>query len=141
MTRLRAAKGFTEFPSARAVAASGGPDAVRAVGAVMAAELHSVGINMNLAPVLDVDSNPANPVIAARSFSSDPATVAACGVALIETLQGAGIMAVGKHFPGHGDTAVDSHLPCPWSPTTAPGWLRWNFRPSRRPLPRAWPGS
>ena len=116
VTRLRAAKGFTEFPSPRAVAASGGAAAVRAVGAVMAAELRSVGINMNLAPVLDVDSNPANPVIGARAFGSDPIQVAECGVALIETLQGAGVMAVGKHFPGHGDTAIDSHQALPVVP-------------------------
>lgn len=116
VTRLRAAKGFTEFPSPQAVAAEGGPAAARKVGEMMAAELHAAGINMNLAPVLDVNSNPANPVINTRSFGSDPQLVAACGVAAVEALQRAGIMAVGKHFPGHGDTSTDSHLTLPVAP-------------------------
>lgn len=114
VTRLRAAKGFSEFPSPLEVAGAGGPEAVRQVAAAMAAELLDVGINMNLAPVLDTcGNNPANPVINSRSFGSDPDLVAACGVAMIEGLQGAGIMAVGKHFPGHGDTTVDSHIALP----------------------------
>jgi beta-N-acetylhexosaminidase len=113
VTRLRAAKGFTEFPSPLDVAA-GGPDAVRRVAAAMAAELLEVGINVNLAPVLDIcGSNPNNPVISTRSFGSDPWLAAACGVACVEGLQGAGVIAVGKHFPGHGDTTTDSHLTLP----------------------------
>lgn len=113
VTRLRAAKGFTEFPSPLEVAASGGPEAVRHVAAAMAVELLDAGINMNLAPVLDVNSNPANPVINTRSFGSDPHLAAACGAAFVEALQGAGVMAVGKHFPGHGDTTTDSHVTLP----------------------------
>ena len=113
VTRLRAAKDFTEFASPLDVAAAGGSDGVRQVAVAMAAELLDVGINMNLAPVLDVNSNPDNPVINTRSFGSNPHLVAACGVAMIEALQGAGIMAVGKHFPGHGDTTVDSHVALP----------------------------
>ncbi len=114
VTRLRADKGFSEFPSPSEVAAAGGPDAVRRVAALMAADLLDVGINMNLAPVLDIcDSSPANPVINTRSFGSDPQLVAACGVALIEGLQAADVMAVGKHFPGHGDTTTDSHVALP----------------------------
>lgn len=114
VTRLRAAKGFTEFPSPLEVAAGGGPEAVRQVAAAMAVELLDVGINMNLAPVLDTcGSNPANPVINTRSFGSDPQLAAACGAAFVETLQGAGVMAVGKHFPGHGDTTTDSHVALP----------------------------
>lgn len=113
VTRLRAAKGFTEFPSPLE-AAAGGPEAVGQVAAAMAVELLDVGINVNLAPVLDTcGSNPANPVISTRSFGSDPQLVAACGAAFVEALQGAGIMAVGKHFPGHGDTTVDSHVALP----------------------------
>lgn len=114
VTRLRAAKGFSEFPSPLDTAAAGGPEAVRQIAVAMAAELRDVGINMNLAPVLDTcGSNPANPVINIRSFGSDPYLAAACGVALIEGLQAAGVMAVGKHFPGHGDTTVDSHIALP----------------------------
>jgi beta-N-acetylhexosaminidase len=71
---------------------------------------------MNLAPVLDVDTNPANPVIGARAFSSDPARVATCAVAYAAGLRDGGIHACGKHFPGHGDTSVDSHLDLPRLP-------------------------
>lgn len=113
VTRLRAAKGFTEFPSPLEVASAGGPEAVGQVAAVMAAELLDAGINVNLAPVLDVNSNPDNPIINTRSFGSDPQQVADCGVAFIHALQGAGVMAVGKHFPGHGDTTTDSHVTLP----------------------------
>jgi beta-N-acetylhexosaminidase len=114
ITRLRAAMGFREFHSPLEAATAGGPDRVREIAAAMAAELLDVGINMNLAPVLDTcGSNLDNPVINTRSFSSDPHLVAACGVAVIESLQAAGIMAVGKHFPGHGDTTVDSHVALP----------------------------
>ncbi len=113
VTRLRAAKGFSEFASPLETAAAGGPDAVRQTAAAMAAELLDLGITMNLAPVLDVNSNPANPVINTRSFGSDPHLAAACGAAFIAALQEAGVMAVGKHFPGHGDTTVDSHVALP----------------------------
>ena len=73
-----------------------------------------IGINMDFAPVLDVNSNPANPVIGIRSFSDDPETVAAQGVAYMKSLQATGAIATLKHFPGHGDTDTDSHtgLPC-----------------------------
>lgn len=116
VTRLRSAKGFSEFPSPAEVAAAGGPEAACRVAIAMAAELRAVGVNMNLAPVLDVDSNPANPIINTRAFGRDPQLVAACGVAFIEALQGASVMAVGKHFPGHGDTTVDSHVALPVVP-------------------------
>jgi beta-N-acetylhexosaminidase len=78
--------------------------------------MKAAAINMDLAPVLDVNNNPANPVINDRSFGVDPALVAACGVAFIQTLQAEGILAVGKHFPGHGDTTVDSHIALPIVP-------------------------
>lgn len=116
VTRLRRSAGFSEFPSSWDVAAAGGPAAVRQVAAAMAAELREVGVNVNLAPVLDVNSNPDNPIINTRSFSSDPQMVAACGVAFVEATQEAGILAMGKHFPGHGDTTVDSHVTLPVVP-------------------------
>lgn len=117
VARLRAQTGFTEFPSARSVGASPDPEGTaRKIARAMAVEMKAAGINMDLAPVLDVDNNPDNPVIADRSFSSDPARVAACGVAFIKALQAEGIMAVGKHFPGHGDTNVDSHVALPVVP-------------------------
>ncbi len=111
MARLKAAQGFTEFPAADQVGASPEPaEAARRVAHGMAAEMKAAGVNMDLAPVLDVNNNPANPIIGTRSYSADPACVAACGVAFLETLQAEGIAAVGKHFPGHGDTKVDSHV-------------------------------
>jgi beta-N-acetylhexosaminidase len=82
---------------------------VREAARVTADQLRAVGINMNLAPVLDVDSNPANPVIGARSFGNDAARVAACGAAYVHTLQSCGVAACGKHFPGHGSGSGDSH--------------------------------
>ena len=113
VTRLRRARGYTEFPSPMALGATGDPENARQVAAALGRELLAVGINMDLAPVLDVNSNPRNPVIGTRSFGSDPQRVAAFGVAFIEGLQGVGVMAVGKHFPGHGDTGIDSHVSLP----------------------------
>jgi len=75
--------------------------------------LRALGFTMNLAPVLDVNNNPANPVIGTRSYSDDPDVVARLGSAYIKGLQGGGMVAVGKHFPGHGNTGVDSHLQLP----------------------------
>lgn len=86
---------------------------VRGLAALLARELRAVGIDLDFAPVLDVDTNPANPVIGDRSFSRDPNVVAALGAAFVEELQRGGVGACGKHFPGHGDTDVDSHLALP----------------------------
>jgi beta-N-acetylhexosaminidase len=108
-------EGFPDLPSARR-AAAGGEEAVRRSAVTAARCLRAAGIHMNLAPVLDVDSNPANPVIGERAFGSDPDQVASCGVAYAKTLQAEGVAACGKHFPGHGDTSVDSHLDLPHLP-------------------------
>lgn len=116
VTRLREAKGFTEFPSAMAIGATGDPNNARRVAQHIANELLAVGINMDLAPDLDVNNNPTNPVISTRSFGSDPARVAEFGVAYLEGLESAGIAAIGKHFPGHGDTGTDSHISLPTVP-------------------------
>lgn len=104
---------FTIFPSMRTIGQTGDVEQARSIGRVLAEELQSVNIDMNLAPVLDVDSNPANPVIGERSFGGDPNLVAAMGCALIDGLQSSGLVACGKHFPGHGDTHIDSHLDLP----------------------------
>ncbi len=116
VARLTESTGFTEFPSAMGLAATGDPQNARRVAAAMAAELKAVGINIDFAPVLDVNNNPANPVIGIRSFSSDPHIVAEYGVAFAQGLQENGILAFGKHFPGHGDTSVDSHIDLPLVP-------------------------
>jgi beta-N-acetylhexosaminidase len=93
--------------------AAGDGDLLERCVRMTAAELRALGINVNFAPVLDVNNNPANPVIGTRSFGADPRAVAALGVRAIAAYQAAGIVAVGKHFPGHGDTDVDSHMALP----------------------------
>ena len=114
VARLRKETGFTEFPGARTVGESHDPaGTARQIARAMAIEMKAAAINMDLAPVLDVNNNATNPVINDRSFGTEPALVAVCGVAFIEALQAEGIMAVGKHFPGHGDTTVDSHIALP----------------------------
>ena len=84
-------------------------DRAAEVGAAMAVELVSLGVNLDFAPVMDVDSNPANPVIGPRAFATTPEEVAIAGTAFIVALQGGGVLACAKHFPGHGDAGVDSH--------------------------------
>ncbi|HET9252314.1 MAG TPA: glycoside hydrolase family 3 protein [Candidatus Eisenbacteria bacterium] len=106
--------GFWEVPpSARAVAASGGPPLVKDLATRTAQRLLALGVNLNYAPVLDIHSNPRNPVIGIRSFGSSASQVTACGRAAIEGMQAVGMIPVVKHFPGHGDTSLDSHLTLP----------------------------
>ncbi|WP_374712206.1 beta-N-acetylhexosaminidase [Symbiobacterium terraclitae] len=100
----------TPWPGAMSLGAAGCTALTERVGAGIARELRAMGINMNLAPVLDVNVNPANPVIGVRSFGSDPGRVAEHGAAYIRGHQAEGVLTTAKHFPGHGDTAVDSHL-------------------------------
>ncbi|RMH08379.1 MAG: beta-N-acetylhexosaminidase [Nitrospirae bacterium] len=109
----RLPKGFTIFPAAATIAACGSLDVAYAAAAVTARELKAVGINMNLAPVLDVNTNPENPVIGDRAFGSDPEQVSRYGLATMEGLHDNGVVACGKHFPGHGDTLLDSHHALP----------------------------
>ena len=104
---------FTHFPAAAALGRTGNTGLAYRFGLATARELAAVGINLNFAPVLDVHSNPDNPVIGDRSLSSDPRQVAALGWAIIEGLRDGGIIPCGKHFPGHGDTTKDSHLELP----------------------------
>jgi beta-N-acetylhexosaminidase len=85
----------------------------RATGAAVGAELAAVGVTLDLAPVADLNTNPDNPVIGTRSFGADPGRVAAQVAAWVEGLRGSGTAACAKHFPGHGDTAQDSHLDLP----------------------------
>ena len=100
----------TQFPGAMALAATHTPDLVRQAYAITGRELRAVGINTDFAPVADVNVNQANPVIGIRSFSSEPDVVAEYVAAATAGLQlDAGVSAAAKHFPGHGDTATDSH--------------------------------
>ncbi len=102
-----------QMPGNMALGAIGDPDAARLAGRLMGEELHAVGLNYDAAPVVDVNSNPSNPVIGLRSFSDDPALVSELGVALMEGLQSTGTISTLKHFPGHGDTGTDSHTGLP----------------------------
>lgn len=83
------------------------------VGRAVGVELSSLGLNVNYAPVVDVDTNPTNPVIAERAFSSDPQKVASASRAFVDAMQATGVLACPKHFPGHGDTDADSHFALP----------------------------
>ncbi|HYO88498.1 MAG TPA: glycoside hydrolase family 3 protein, partial [Candidatus Limnocylindrales bacterium] len=105
--------GTTELPGNMALGATRSPALAREAGRVLARELLAMGANLNFAPCLDVNVNPANPVVGTRSFGDDPALVAELGAALIAGLQGEGVMASVKHFPGHGDTSSDSHYSAP----------------------------
>jgi beta-N-acetylhexosaminidase len=110
---MRVQSPFTQTPPMRVLGKIGDEDLVRGVGRLFARELRAVGFDMDFAPVLDVDTNADNPVIAARSFGDDAGLVTRMGLALMDGLQSAGMGACGKHFPGHGDTAEDSHKALP----------------------------
>ncbi|HEX6049425.1 MAG TPA: glycoside hydrolase family 3 protein [Gemmatimonadaceae bacterium] len=105
--------GATLLPTAMAVAATGDTALAYAHGRVTAAEARAAGLHVALAPVLDVNVNPRNPIINTRSFGEDPHIVARFGAAVVRGLQDGGLVAVAKHFPGHGDTEQDSHLELP----------------------------
>jgi beta-N-acetylhexosaminidase len=111
VARLRSP--FTEWPPMAVLGRSDDADLAARFARALAAELAAVGISLDYAPVLDIHTNPKNPVIGDRALGDRPETVAKLGRAIIEELQRAGIAACGKHFPGHGDTAADSHLELP----------------------------
>ena len=96
------------YTSAAAIAEYGAGN-VNFIGSTIGSFLHMYGFNMDFAPVADVNTNPDNPIIGTRAFSSDPAVAAECAVAMAKGLAGEGILPTFKHFPGHGDTAEDSH--------------------------------
>ena len=105
--------GATAFPSLMAVGAAGDTSLAYEMGRITAVEARAVGIHVPFAPVLDVNVNPENPIINVRSFGAEPGRVAELGTAFVLGVQEHGALAVGKHFPGHGDTDVDSHLELP----------------------------
>lgn len=112
-TVQRLKQGFTLLPDAASVGAAGRPELARRYGELAGDELSAVGVNMSLGPVLDVNDNPANPVIGRRAFGTTVEAVVASGVPYIGGLQAAGVIAVGKHYPGHGNTETDSHFTLP----------------------------
>ncbi|WP_328976590.1 glycoside hydrolase family 3 protein [Streptomyces canus] len=103
----------TLFPGAMAIGAGGSRKDARSLGRIAGQELRAIGIRQNYSPVADVNVNPANPVIGVRSFGSEAGAVAGLVAAEVAGYQGAGVAATAKHFPGHGDTAVDSHYGFP----------------------------
>lgn len=120
---------FTVFPSCAVLGQCGSLELAYAAASVTATELRAVGINMNLAPVLDLDTNPENPVIGDRAFGSSPTQVCELGLASIAGLQDNKVIACGKHFPGHGDTAADSHKELPVVPATLERLREVELRP------------
>ncbi len=110
---VRVTDGATIFPGNMAVGATGDPTVAKQVAQASADELLAMGVNMSLAPVVDVNTNPLNPVIGVRSFGGDVDNVSRMGIETINATQGQGVSAIAKHFPGHGDTDVDSHLDLP----------------------------
>lgn len=109
----RLKKPFTEWPPMHVLGRSGDTTLAERFAAALAAELHAVGINLDYAPVLDVHTNPKNPVIGDRALATDGQAAARLGRTIVRVLQSHGIAACGKHFPGHGDTSVDSHEDLP----------------------------
>ena len=105
--------GATTFPSLMAFGATGDPRHAYEMGRITALEARAMGVHVPFAPVLDVNNNPDNPIINIRSFGEDPNAVAELGVALVQGLQDYGAVATGKHFPGHGDTEINSHTDLP----------------------------
>jgi beta-N-acetylhexosaminidase len=104
---------FTHFPPAAALGRAGNADLAYRTGGAMARELSAVGITLNFAPVLDVNSNPSNPIIGDRALGTDPNEVTRLGWEMVCGLRDGGVIPCVKHFPGHGDTAKDSHLELP----------------------------
>src|SRR5206468_8326830 len=104
---------FTEWPPMATLGRSGDVTLAERFAKALATELKTVGITLDYAPVLDIHTNPKNPVIGDRALAEKAADVARLGAAIVRTLQAEGIAACGKHFPGHGDTSTDSHVELP----------------------------
>ncbi|MFF7646722.1 glycoside hydrolase family 3 N-terminal domain-containing protein [Streptomyces canus] len=121
----------TLFPGAMAIGADGSRKDARTLGRIAGQELRAIGIRQNYSPVADVNVNPANPVIGVRSFGSEPQEVAGLVAAEVAGYQGAGVAATAKHFPGHGDTAVDSHYGFPVITHSREVWEKLDAVPFR----------
>ena len=119
-------------PGAMALAATGDPENARIAAEITVRQLRALGVNFNMAPVLDVNTNAANPVIGVRSYGDDPNQVAAFGEAAVRAYENTGVFCCGKHFPGHGDTGVDSHLGLPRVEKTVEELERGELIPFRR---------
>ncbi|RXJ02542.1 beta-N-acetylhexosaminidase [Anaerobacillus alkaliphilus] len=109
----RLGEGTTVFPGAMLLGATQNPENAYNIGLATGKELKELGINWNLAPTVDVNNNPRNPVIGVRSYGEDPTVVSEFSMQAMKGMQAAGVVTTLKHFPGHGDTALDSHLELP----------------------------
>lgn len=126
--------GTVQFPSAMALGQTGNPELAEDAGLVTGYELRKIGINLVLAPVLDVNNNPKNPVINVRSFGSQPELVSEVGTAHARGLRRSLSVPVIKHFPGHGDTDTDSHLALPRIPRDLDALEKTELVPFRRAI-------
>jgi beta-N-acetylhexosaminidase len=124
-------------PSAMALGAADDTALARDVGAAVARAVKAMGFNWNFAPVLDLNNNPRNPVIAERSFGADPERAAALAMAWMDGSESEGVACCVKHFPGHGDTHVDSHRDLPTVDKELAELERFEFAPFRRAAPHA----
>lgn len=123
--------GFTIFPSCGVLGQCGSAELAYEAAVATAKELRAVGLNMNMAPVLDLNTNPDSPIIGDRAFGADPKQVSALGAATIAGLQDNKVIACGKHFPGHGDTTADSHKELPTMTGSADRLHQMELRPFR----------
>ncbi len=126
--------GATRFPALMALGATDDETLAYEMGRVTAVEARAVGVHVPFAPVLDVNNNPENPVINVRSFGEDPGRVASLGASFVRGIQDHGAIATAKHFPGHGDTGVDSHLALPVIRVSRERMDSVELRPFRRAL-------
>ncbi|MFF4903468.1 glycoside hydrolase family 3 protein [Streptomyces sp. NPDC001260] len=127
----RVGRPATLFPGAMAIGAGGSRGDARTLGRISGGELRAIGINQDYSPDADVNVNPANPVIGVRSFGADPDAVAALVAAEVQGYQRSRVAATAKHFPGHGDTAVDSHYGFPVITHTREVWEKLDAVPFR----------
>jgi len=125
---------LTPLPSAMALSATGDMDLIARLAGAISSELKALGFNCLLAPVMDVLSNAANPVIATRAFSDDPKKVSLLAELTVQAISEAGLVPVGKHFPGHGSTDLDSHLDLPESKLNNMGLWHVDLAPYRHCL-------
>ena len=129
-------RGGTRLPRAMALAATGDTESAAEAARITAREGRAIGVHVNFYPVLDVNNNPANPIINTRAFSDDPETVANWGAAFIRAAQDEGQLATAKHFPGHGDTSLDSHILLPTLDAPRERFERIEWPPFRTAIQR-----
>ncbi len=132
--------GFSYLPTNMMLAAGQDEENTAALAYLAGQELRRTGVHINFSPVLDVNSNPKNPIIGVRSFGSDPDTVTRMGLALISGFEAAGIVSIVKHFPGHGDTEQDSHYSVPVVRTSKAELRRTHLAPFAAAIKRGVPG-